>query len=284
MAISNFAGEVMQTGATYGPRTDGLSMPQGIVTAVATPAGYTDYVLYERAGLQAVPSTAYSYDAPLTNAQVVSAWAADHGVALWWGHGYSRGATRKTWAGDDGDMVPEFNELLVPAFITSSDFNAMQQAAHTFAFMCACFNSQPEDINHLSFAALFTGAVTTVGSTRLSYYAQGAYAYANARTNADLGYRYVDELVTAGSSAGQALFDAKTALADLYGWKAFSWQNLMDFNLYGDPSLALGPPVQPAALSASMAVQPGTVPSGGQLAVQMKVTNSGGGTATAVTP
>jgi hypothetical protein len=284
MAISNYAGEVMQGGAAYGPRTDGLAMPQGIITSVASPAGYTDYVLYERAGLQAVPTTAYGYDAPLSNAAVLSAWAADHGVALWWGHGYSRGATRKAWMTDDGDTVPEVAEIAISSFITSSDFNAMQQAAHTFAFMCACFNGQPEDTNHLSFAALFTGAMTTVGSTRLSYYAQGTYQYTGARTNADLGYKYVDELIASGSSAGQALFDAKTSLADLYSWNAFSWQNLMDFNLYGDPSLSLAPPLQPASLSATMAAQPGSVPSGGQIAVQMKVTNSGGATATSVAP
>ncbi|MCC7568320.1 MAG: hypothetical protein KO463_01720 [Candidatus Methanofastidiosa archaeon] len=284
MAISNYAGEVMTSGSSYGPRTDGLNLPWEVITRDASPAGYANYVFYERTGLAPVPTTAYEYDAPLTQPAVVAAWHNDHGVAVWWGHGSSQSATRAVWASDEGDGVPEPGEVLTPPFITSQDFNAMQAGAHTFAFMCACYNATPEDPNHLSFAALFSGAMTTVGSTRLSYYAQGPFAVTGARTNTDLAYAYAAELVTTGASAGRALFEAKTQLSDLYGWQAFSWQNLMDFNLYGDPSLSLCAPAAAASLSASISAQPVTVASGAQVAVHLTVTNTGGSPALNVAP
>ena len=191
---------------------------------------------------------------------------------------------RKIWNSDDGDGIAEHNEIIYPAFITSSDFLSMQMPTDTFVFMCACNNGTPEVANNIGHVALFNGAMTTVSASRISYYAPGTWTMKGARTNTDIGHEYVDRLISMGVSAGETLYEAKHALTDLYGWKAFGWQNIMDFNLYGDPSLTLGGPSAPASLSCSMQVSVPSVTSGQQVQVRLNVVNTGGALATGVTP
>jgi hypothetical protein len=283
-AISNFGGEVRSDLSTFGARTDGLDMPREAITTVANPNGFSNFVMYETGGLSAVPTSAYEYDGPLTRANVIGQWVNDYGVVFWWGHGYAQGAVRKIWNSDDGDGIPEHNEILYPAFITSADFSSMQMSTDTFVFMCACNNGTPEVANNIGYVALFNGAMTTVSASRISYYAPGMWTMKGARTNTDIGHEYVDRLISMGVSAGEALYEAKHALTDLYGWKAFGWQNIMDFNLYGDPSLTLGGPAAPASLACSMQVSVPSVTSGQQVQVRLNVVNTGGSLATGVTP
>jgi len=169
-------------------------------------------------------------------------------------------------------------------YVRSGDFYNMSKQSRSFVYMCACCNGWPEDPNNIGFAALFTGAITTVSATRISCYVMGSWTMAGARVNMDLGYEYVDRLVNQGVSAGEALFEAKNALVDLYGWKGFSWQNLMDFNLYGEPSLTLQNPAQPASLTCSLNLSQNNVTTGQQVIANMAVTNNSGATASNVIP
>ena len=297
MAISNYQDEHNQGNSCSDGdiRTDGLDLPQYVIVNIAGPNGWSDYVMYERSGFTGrghdpVPVTAYGYDGPLTNANVVGQWSNDYGIVFWWGHGNQTGAYRKYWgdAADDGDNVVEDwfcgasgDELSTPAFFTSGDTGAVIDA-DTFAYLCSCLNGYPENPNNLGYALLKRGAICTVSASRISWYAVATWSNWGIIDNAGIGYEYADHLVNSGESAGKALYDGKNALGNPWGW--VGWMNLFDFNLYGDPSLTLAAPVIPSALVSSISAAPPTVSSGQQITVTMNVQNTGGTQANGVTP
>jgi hypothetical protein len=249
VAISNYQDERQGPGCVAGMvRTDGLDLPQYVIQNIANPAGYTSYVMYERSGLvglghDPVPPTAFGYDAPLTNGNVITQWANDYGVVFWWGHGSPIAAFRKFWSNDvcpnsvveDGVCCGAGSELSWPPFLGSADTALLPDTA-TFTFQCSCLNGYPENINHLGFALLRQGAICTVSASRISWYAQAQWTNWGITDNAGIGYAYVDRLMS-GQPCSKALYDGKNSLVNPWAW--VGWQNLFDFNLYGDPSLTV---------------------------------------------
>jgi hypothetical protein len=250
VAISNYQDEHQGPGCADGMlRTDGQGLPQHVIQSIAGPAGYSSYVMYERSGIvgqghDPVPVAAFGYNAPLTNANVITQWATDYGVVFWWGHGGQTTAFRKYWSVDncpnaiveDGFCCLAGDELAWPAFLSSAD-TAVLPNTDTFTFQASCLNGYPENSNHLGVALLRQGAVCTVSASRVSWYAQGQWANWGIVDNAGIGYAYVDLLVS-GQPCSKALYDGKNSLVNTWGW--VGWQNLFDFNMYGDPSLAVG--------------------------------------------
>jgi hypothetical protein len=242
MAISNYENQDYSGRS----RTDGLHLPEYVITNIADFDGYSNYVMYEESGIDPVPTTAYGYDAPLTNENVMSAWASDYGIVFWWAHGNQTGAYRRYWSHDDGDNVPETSEMENPPFMSSSD-TLLLADTETFVFQCSCENGWPEDPGNLGYALLKRGSITTVSASRISWYIIGTWYDRGIPDNAGIGYAYVGHLATNGESAGKALYNGKNALSNTLGW--IGWMNLFDFNLYGDPSLTLqGPPIHEVAL------------------------------------
>ena len=254
MAISNYQDEHSAANSCLNGwgRTDGLDLPQQVITNITNLAGFTNYVLYERSGFTGrghdpVPVTAFGYKAPLTNANVINQWPNDYGIVFWWGHGDATGAWRKYWgsAGDDGDNSVEDafcsgtaqDECVWVPFLSSGDITVDME---TFTFQASCENGYPENAGNLQYSLLKKGAVSTVGSTRICWYAIGLWTYWGIIDNAGIGYTYVWFLVF-GQSAGEALYNGKSLLANPWGW--MGWQNLFDFNLYGDPSMYLEGPI-----------------------------------------
>ena len=258
VAISNYQDEenVANLCTPGWIRTDGLDLPQYVIQNIATPAGYSSYVMYERSGITGlghdpVPATAFGYNAPLTNANVINQWSSNYGVVFWWAHGSQTAASRKYWLNDicangiveDGFCCPPGDELAWPAFLSSAD-TAVLPDTGTFTFQCSCLNGYPENTNHLGYALLRQGAVCTVSASRVSWYAVAQWANWGATDNVGIGYAYVDQLVS-GQPCSKALYDGKNSLTIWWGWQG--WMNLFDFNLYGDPSLRLEiPPEGPA--------------------------------------
>jgi len=233
MAISNYTNEDWKGYS----RTDGLDLPQHVITNIADPNGYTNYVMYETAGIDPVPETAYGYNAPITKSNVISEWAKDYGIVFWWGHGNQTLASRKYWNSDDGDGVPEGFEMVWMDFLSSSD---VVTDTETFTYQCSCVNGYPESSDNLGYALLKQGAVCTVSASRVSWYAIGTWSNWNYVDNTGIGYTYVYHLVNNEESSGKALYDGKNSLTNPWGWEG--WQNLFGFSLYGDPSLALQGP------------------------------------------
>ncbi|MFX1534044.1 MAG: C25 family cysteine peptidase [Promethearchaeota archaeon] len=236
MAISNYANE------DYGgySRTDGLDCPENTWNNILSSiGGITDTVMYERSGLSAVPISAFHYDMPLNSTNVINEMNNGHGAVFWWGHGSNTGVYRKYWSWDDGDSVPEAGEMSWPTFLQSSDMSSLETDQPCFTYQSSCENGHPEATNNLGYALLKQGAaVSTVASSRVSWYAVGTWDYTysgSVSDNTGLGYYYMRNLLQYNQPAGMALFSAKSSGG--VGWGDASWMNKMDFNLFGDPQL-----------------------------------------------
>ncbi len=229
IAISNYENEDGQ-GCD---RTDGLDLPKYVIENIL-PVGWEHYVLYEREGLNPVPETAPYYTAPLTRDNVINEWKKGYGVVFWWAHGDSSSASRKYWDTDDGDGIPESDEMSWSAFITSSDTSLLNDSAPSIVYQSSCLNGYPEDSGNLGYQLLVNGSIATVSASRVSWYIVGYWYPRGLSDNAEIGYRFVEKMVKEGLPVGEALYEAKQELPhDSSYW----WMNLFDFNLYGDPSL-----------------------------------------------
>ncbi|MFO7990990.1 MAG: PQQ-binding-like beta-propeller repeat protein [Thermoplasmata archaeon] len=233
MAISNYENE----DDNGWPRTDGLNVPEHLFDNILNDTGMKDTVMYERSGLEPVPSSAFHYDMGVSKSNFTSEFNDGYGIVLWWAHGGSEGAWRKYWSSDDGDGIPEEDEMTWSDFISSPDMSNLEKDAPAFFYQSSCYNGYPEHPQNLGYTLLKRGAaVSTVSSTRVSWYRIGTWnpekTYSD---NTALGYYYLDNLLELNLPAGKALFDSKSSGEN--GWAGQSWMNKMDFNLYGDPQM-----------------------------------------------
>jgi hypothetical protein len=237
MAISNYANEDW---SGY-DRTDGLDCPEEVYNNIASPKGMEDTVMYETSGLSPVPISAFHYDMPLNQANMISQMNAGHGALFWWGHGSTTSVYRKYWATDDGDGVPESAEMTWTTFLTSSVMDQLETDQPTFSYQSSCENGHPEDSNNLQYALLKRGAaVSTVSASRVSWYIIGTWSstawWSQYADNTGIGYYYMYNLLRSEMTSGIALYSAKFSGGASASYDG-SCMNKMDFNLYGDPHL-----------------------------------------------
>lgn len=235
MAISNYANE---DGSGY-DRSDGLHLPEELYRYVLDDLGMNDTVLYERAGLDPVPVSAYHFDDELTQDTFETYFNYGQGAVFWWAHGSSTSAARKYWSSDDGDNIPEGGEMSWPSFSSSGRVSYLNTESPAFIYQSSCNNGNPENTNNLGYALLKRGAaITTVSAAQVSWYAVGTWnasIYDGYTDNTGLGYKYMEYILANNMTTGEALAIAKGNGGE--GWGAESWMNKMDFNLYGDPQL-----------------------------------------------
>ncbi|MBD3192984.1 MAG: PQQ-binding-like beta-propeller repeat protein [Candidatus Heimdallarchaeota archaeon] len=235
MAISNYGNED-DSGHS---RTDGLDCPEDVYNNILSGIGMTDTVLYERAGLDPVPTSAFHYDTALNYDNFTLEFNNGYGAVFWWGHGSNTGVFRKYWATDDGDGIPESGEMSWSTFLTSSDMNQLENDQPAFFYQSSCNNGEPESSNNLGYALLKRGAaISTVSASRVSWYAVGTWSssfWSSYSDNTGLGYQYMSYLLKDEMTAGEALFNSKWLGGTGFG--DASWMNKMDFNMYGDPQI-----------------------------------------------
>jgi len=233
MAISNYYNEDYSLIS----RTDGLDCPEYVWDYITNPMGMSDTVMYERSGLDPVSTGEFHYDMPLTKTNFINELNDDYGAVFWWAHGSEDGASRKYWATDDGDGVPEAPEMTWDRFIENTDMASLENDKPAFFYMSSCLNGKPEESDNLGYALLKRGAaISTVSASRVSWYKTGNWSpLQNYADNTAIGYVYMSYLLEDKMTNGKALFDAKDIFWN--NWGAESWMNKMDFNLYGDPSM-----------------------------------------------
>ncbi|MBD3255521.1 MAG: hypothetical protein GF383_10530 [Candidatus Lokiarchaeota archaeon] len=236
MAISNYANENHEGK----DRTDGLDCPEDFYNNILNPTGIEDTVMYERSGLNPVPTSAFHFTMPLTKSNFISEFNNGYGIIFWWGHGNDIGAYRKYWASDDGDNVPEADEMESMSFLTSYDMNQLETDQPAFFYQSSCNNGNPDITNNLGYANLQRGsAVSTISASRVSWYLVGNWQYnkwwSTYADNTGIGYYYFENLLNNGMTSGNALYAAKSSGGD--NTYSGSWMNKMDFNLYGDPQM-----------------------------------------------
>jgi hypothetical protein len=173
---------------------------------------------------------------PTTPDVVTSVWrSGTFGLGNWMSHGWSGGAS---------DVMDVSHAQL------------LDDTHPSFVFQSSCSNAMPEDTSNIAYTMLRNGAIATSGGTRVTWYFGGATDYDSpAATTGNFGYRYSFYLVHEAQPVGAALNSARSFVnVDADVW----WQSVIDFSLYGDPSLAVAssgsqvptPPAAPTGLKA----------------------------------
>jgi|GEM_PF-647275 len=208
--------------------TDGAWAAQRMIEDVFV--GWDVTTLYEKSGL--APS-ALTCDFPLTGANVVSQWSAnDFGIVAWAAHGSDDAAWRKYWNWDDGDGVPESNEMAWSSFFDVSDVSSLDDTRPAIVFCASCENGHPE-VDHLARELLGNGSCGAVAATRVSYGIIG-WTQKDDGGIESLSYYFHDHLINKDQPVGDALYNSKY-FCWTHNWQ--NYQNMYDFCLYGDPAL-----------------------------------------------
>jgi hypothetical protein len=227
-AIAYFANE------DYSGRelSDGASILDSIETDIM--GGWTISHYSEQAGL--APS---AYDWPaLSEATFIGDWRdGQYGVVNWSAHGWSNRVARKVWSWDDGDGVPESNEMSWPDFISISSNLDDDYPSIVFAISCLVGYPEPNAWGNLGIDLLtepsFGSSVGIVSGTRVVWVSKGGGEL--------LGYefnRYLIDGPGGPERVGDALYDSKFFCNQNYTWNHYSeYWNMFCYNLYGDPSL-----------------------------------------------
>ena len=231
-AIANYENE----DNSGNPRTDFATLMEELWNDVYNPNGFSQTTMYEKAGLS--PST-YSCDYDLTKENVITYWPDGYGIVSLDGHGNAGGVYRKIWESDDGDGVPEGDEMDSIAFISSGDCNTLNDDKPSIVFSAGCKTAYPENPNNLGKSLLVNGSIAYVGATRNGWYTLGWDDESNGGCQA-IEYYYFKYLINNDQTCGKALYNCKSYYLNNFDWWEWHiYQNLYDYCLYGDPSISL---------------------------------------------
>lgn len=151
---------------------------------------------------------------------VQSGWGAfQPGIVTWLTHGGGWGAV---------------------SVMNSSTATTLDDTHPVITFQASCLNSLPTNTNNVSFAMLKNGAVATIGATAISHGPGSTVdlvSDGHRAGNAGMGYGFTERVAVDGLSVGEALMNVKRDVP-LYG-RCWYLQNILTFNLYGDPEVGL---------------------------------------------
>lgn len=202
--------------------TPGYHLGEAIKADIIVPKGDWEYHrVYEEAyGLNPPPETT-----PCTEDNVSEAWnGSPMGGVFWFTHGGPRNA--------NGVM-----DLVHAA--------TLDDTHPAFTFQASCSNATPEDDMNLAYSLLINGCIATVGSTGICHYYSGQTRFAGSDTITGMSYEYARRLIGDGMDCGHALHALRQHIVPR-DWGG--WRNLLVFNIYGDPSVALFPYIPGLAL------------------------------------
>ncbi|NMC62216.1 MAG: hypothetical protein GYA55_03525 [SAR324 cluster bacterium] len=213
--------------------TDGAYLAIAMLIDYLNPRGFDSWVMYPQGhGACGVCSRVVPNEELRGGSTVRDRWAqSTFGLVTWWGHGGEVGA----YVGYDGCWdTDSFGNSQI---LHSNDTYSLNDSYPAVVYQNSCSNGTPENENNLGYALLRQGAIGTVSASRVSWYATGEFLPSRSvADNASIGYYFMDG-VSNGETLGKSLFESKRQMG--FGWQAESWMNLMDFNLYGDPSLSI---------------------------------------------
>jgi hypothetical protein len=193
--------------------------------------------LYEKRGPE--PSK-YASDVEFSEQKVADEWKKGYGIVTWWAHGNSTSAAGKVWKDDaNKDGIAQLSEKDWEDFAYSSMPVAFNSSRPSFTSQVSCLNSRPDKPTNLSYTLLQKGgAVAAMGATSVTLYSPSwSYQNANRMDNVSFGYYYTQNVVK-NMPAGKALALVRAA-ATAFSWGDGTLMNVLSFNLFGDPSLAL---------------------------------------------
>ena len=198
--------------------TDGAYLGEYARTNYLSSKGYGAHTLYEQGSVMPTYDSSFLSDEELLDSSTAKHWMNNaHGLVLWWGHGWSRGAS--VYAGGtlyESDQCPMLDDAR-PAAV----------------FMVSCSCGDPVDDQNLSYSMLRNGGIASVAAGNVSWYYSCSWRPSDSKgMNASMGYDFFRKVVSNETTYGRALAEVKQEMDD---W----WNNFYTFSLYGDPALRI---------------------------------------------
>jgi hypothetical protein len=238
-------------------KTDGAALMEALRTDVFD--GAPAVTVYEKAGIDAsVYDCAYGLD----RAGVDAAWNRGAGCVTWWLHGRADAAVRKVWASDDGDGIPETEELSGEDLLSVN--SPPGAGTHpSIVYANACENGWPEKTS-LGRELIRSASAAVIAATRTTYYVTG-WENPDDGGNASLAFAFWSAVAGRGESLGQSLAEAQWDYQNRFGSAWQHMQNVYATMLFGDPTLSLADRTPVAGtLAVSVTREPADwVPDGG---------------------
>ena len=166
----------------------------------------------------------------------------EYAIVNWEGHGAPSGVSRLIWQWDDGDGVPEGrNEIRQPSFFNTYSNVDDDYPSIVFAVSCNVGRPEPDEYGNLGIKMLtdptFGCGVAVLSATRGAAVSAEFPPYAGAE---GFCYFFNKYIIEKNASVGEALYEGKFEVHSEYAWEHYlEYQNLFDYNLYGDPSMKL---------------------------------------------
>lgn len=220
------------------PAYDGATCMSEIETNLMS--GWTVSHYSEQGGLEI---STFPWPA-LSEAAFAGDWrTGQYSIVNWGAHGWTDGAARKVWAWDDGDGVPEGNEMSWPYFIGTNSNLDDDHPSILFPISCVINYPEPNAWGNMGIDLLtepwYGACVGVLAATRIVYGASGWPT--NPGGGESMCYEFNRHMINGPSGpekVGDAAYNSKFFCHDNYGFAHFAeYWNMVTYNLYGDPSL-----------------------------------------------
>lgn len=141
----------------------------------------------------------------------------------------------EVWASEPYGMVfwcTHGSQTLAQYFIDTSGASQLNDDYPSIVYQGSCQNGWPENSSNLAYTILKNGGITTVASTRNSFYSEWQTSFASDGCIGGLAYRYANQICNEQETVGIAWSNARQN-SNTYA------PCRMRMTLYGDPSISL---------------------------------------------
>jgi len=185
------------------------------------------------------------YDWPALNeAAFISDWSTGkYSIVNWQGHGWVNGVSRKVWASDDGDGIPEAHEISWISFCNlysnlDDDYPSIVTAESCYIGCPEPYSGDNIGVRILTDPSL-GASIGVISSARSPY---GSFDWPSSPGGSDqIIYDFNRFMINDSKKVGEAFYDSKYYCNYNYGWASYiEYNDMFTFNLYGDPSLDIG--------------------------------------------
>jgi hypothetical protein len=180
--------------------------------------------LYEKGGLSPCPIA--STDS-LTRTNHIAYWQ-QKGIMYEAHHGNYDRYARKLWAWDDGDSVPEVNEIYWSNSFSMSDVNFLNNDFPSTTFLRSCLCGKPE-VMSLGSELLRNGASSVISSSRICWMSMS--------DPGGMPYRFYKKLLKDTVSSHGIIGNSYDLGRNEFMAIANLWLAAYHYNLFGDPAL-----------------------------------------------
>jgi hypothetical protein len=175
------------------------------------------------------------------------AWTKDwrnnqYAIVNWAAHGWSDLIARKIWSSDDGDNIPEANEMTWPTMLSLSSNLDDDYPSIVTSISCYVGYPEPNNWGNLAIDLLtlpgYGASVGIISSARTPY---GSLDWPTDLGGSDsIIYEFNNNLINRSQTVGEAFYRSKFFCNLHYAWTSpEEYLDLYTFNLFGDPSLIL---------------------------------------------